>query len=197
MFTGIVTEIGKVLSVTGTQDRTVRIASETIRQDQSIGASVSCNGICLTIVRLNTGGAGWFEVQVSGATSAVTNVSDWQPGHAVNLERSLRVGDELGGHIVTGHVDGLAITTNRREAGDSVEFRLESPVELARYIAPKGSVALNGVSLTINEVEDTSFSVNIIPHTLSSTSWGAIIPGDRLNMEVDTVARYVARILKS
>ncbi|OYW17037.1 MAG: riboflavin synthase subunit alpha, partial [Burkholderiales bacterium 12-64-5] len=152
------------------------------------------DGVCLTVVALGTEPEGWFDVEISGETVSKTNLSGWAPGRRVNLERALKVGDELGGHIVSGHVDGLAKVVAVRPEGGSVRVSFRAPEALARFIAPKGSVALNGTSLTVNEVEGTDFGVNFIPHTQAVTTWGDVAVGDLVNLEVDTMARYVARL---
>jgi riboflavin synthase len=192
MFTGIVTDIGRIVETKHTGDLRARIATgyDTTRID--IGASIACDGVCLTVVAL--GRDGWFDVEISGETVSKTNLGGWGPGKRVNLERALKVGDELGGHIVSGHVDGLAEVVGVRPEGGSVRVRFRAPEALARFIAPKGSVALNGTSLTVNEVEGAEFGVNFIPHTQSATTWGEVAVGDRVNLEVDTMARYVARL---
>jgi riboflavin synthase len=158
----------------------------------ALGASIACSGPCLTVVAIEPG---VFTVEASAETLARTTLGEWTEGTPVNLERALRLGDELGGHLVSGHVDGVAQLVERRPEGDSIRFTIEAPAELARYIAPKGSVALDGVSLTVNEVEGGRFGVNIIPYTLAHTSLGEARSGQRLNLEIDTIARYVARLL--
>jgi riboflavin synthase len=192
MFTGIVTDIGRIIDTKVTGDLRARIATgyDTTRID--IGASISCDGVCLTVVAL--GPEGWFDVDISGETVSKTNLGTWAPGKRVNLERSLKVGDELGGHIVSGHIDGLAEVVAVRPEGGSVRVTFRAPQDLAKFIAPKGSVALNGTSLTVNEVADRDFGVNFIPHTQEVTTWGEVAVGDRVNLEVDTMARYVARL---
>ena len=166
----------------------------------ALGASIACDGICLTVVDRGPDGAGaWFDVDLSAETVARTNVrrgrAAWAPGRPVNLERALRLGDELGGHIVSGHVDGLAEVLDLRARGrQPCASRFRAPDALARFVAPKGSVALNGTSLTVNEVEGAEFGVNLIPHTLAVTTWGGVRPGDIVNLEIDTLARYVARL---
>ena len=192
MFTGIVTDIGRIVETKLTGDLRARIATgyDTSRID--IGASIACDGVCLTVVAL--GPEGWFDVEISAETVSKSNLGGWAPGKRVNLERALKVGDELGGHIVSGHVDGLAEVVAVRPEGGSVRVRFRAPDALARFIAPKGSVALNGTSLTVNEVEGTEFGVNFIPHTQTVTTWGEVAVGDRVNLEVDTMARYVARL---
>ena len=196
MFTGIVTDVGRVLALEQQGDLRARIATrfDTARID--IGASIACEGVCLTVVALGQTPENWFDVQISAETVTATNIgrSGWAVGKRLNLERALRVGDELGGHIVSGHVDGVAEVTAMREEGDSTRFTFRAPEALARFIAPKGSVALNGTSLTVNEVEGCDFGVNIIPHTKAVTTWGETRVGDLVNLEIDTMARYVARL---
>lgn len=191
MFTGIITDIGTISQLKQEGDLRVRIACgyDTGRID--MGASIASDGVCLTVVDL---GAGWYEVQVSRETVDLTNLGDWAVGRRVNLERALKVGDELGGHIVSGHVDGVAEVVALREEGDSTRVTLRAPRALARFIAPKGSVALNGTSLTVNEVDGCDFGINFIPHTKTATTWGDTKVGDRVNLEIDTLARYVARL---
>ncbi len=195
MFTGMISEIGTVASIDRTGDWTIRIATDSLREGLQIGASVACHGICLTVVALSPPGkAGWFEVQASRHTASITNIETWQTGVPINLERALRVGDELGGHIVTGHIDGMARIRSRTEAGQSVRFQLDCPAGLARYLPAKASVALNGVSLTVTDADLAEFGVNIIPHTLRATSFGICAAGDSLNLEIDPLARYVERL---
>jgi len=196
MFTGIVTDIGEVMQVRHEGDLRARIATAYDVAGLALGASVACDGVCLTVVATGTDPRGWFEVQVSAETLARTNIGPqgWVPGRRINLERALRVGDELGGHIVSGHVDGVAEIIAMAPEGASLRFSLRAPESLAMFIAPKGSVALNGTSLTVNEVAGATFGVNIIPHTQAVTTWGQARPGDRVNLEVDTLARYVARL---
>lgn len=194
MFTGIVTDKGKVLSLKKAGDLTVRIATAYDIGTIDIGASIACDGVCLTVVSLGEDPEGWFDVQVSAETVSKTNLGQWAVGRRLNLERALRVGDELGGHIVSGHVDGVAEIVEMHDEGDSTRFTFRAPDDLARFIAPKGSVALNGTSLTVNEVRGSTFGVNIIPHTKAVTTWGEARVGDRVNLEIDTLARYVARL---
>lgn len=194
MFTGIVTDIGQVLSARQEGDLTARIATGYDVGGIDIGASIACDGVCLTVIALGRAPQGWFDVQISAETVSKTNLGRWAPGRRVNLERALRVGDELGGHIVSGHVDGLAEVVGVRPEGASVRVRFRAPDALARFIAPKGSVALNGTSLTVNEVEGSEFGVNFIPHTQAVTTWNDVAVGDLVNLEVDTMARYVARL---
>lgn len=196
MFTGIVTDIGRVLSVTQRGDLSARIATGYDVGGIDIGASIACDGVCLTVVALGKTPESWFEVEISAETVGATNIGQhgWTAGRRLNLERALRVGDELGGHIVSGHVDGVAQITAMRAEGDSTRVTLLAPQHLARFIAPKGSVALNGTSLTVNEVDGASFGINIIPHTKAVTTWGDAVVGDGMNLEIDTMARYVARL---
>ncbi len=196
MFTGIITDIGEVLVVRQEGDLRARIATSYDVSGIDIGASIACDGICLTVVALGESPRGWFEVQVSAETVSRSSLGReaWVPGRRINLERALRVGDELGGHIVSGHVDGVAEITALREEGGSARVTLRAPGDLGRFIAPKGSVALNGTSLTVNEVEGADFGVNIIPHTREVTTWGQAAVGDAVNLEIDTLARYVARL---
>ncbi len=191
MFTGIITDIGEVQQLEKRGDLHARIACAFDMDETSLGASIACDGVCLTVVDK---GAGWFDVDISAETLSKTNLSGWSNGHRINLEKALRVGDELGGHIVSGHVDGLAQIVDIREEGDSTRFSFDAPQALAKFIAPKGSVALNGTSLTVNEVDGTRFGINVIPHTKTHTTWGAAKVGDRINLEIDTLARYVARL---
>ncbi len=191
MFTGIVTDMGEIRSLERRGDLRARIGTSYDTSGIDIGASIACSGVCLTVVEL---GSDWFDVEISAETLDKTNVGAWVEGQKINLERALKVGDELGGHIVSGHVDGLAKIIEMRPEGDSVRYTFEAPRSLARFIAPKGSVALDGTSLTVNEVEDTRFGVNIIPHTQEVTTWGASKVGDKVNLEIDTLARYVARL---
>ena len=191
MFTGIVTDVGTVAQLERRGDLRLRLATGYDTASIDIGASIACDGVCLTAVAL---GPGWFEVEASAETLGKTTLGGWAVGRRVNLERALRVGDELGGHIVSGHVDGLAEVLAVREEGDSTRVRFRAPDHLAGFIAPKGSVALNGTSLTVNEVEGAEFGVNLISHTKAVTTWGGVKPGDRVNLEIDTLARYVARL---
>jgi riboflavin synthase len=194
MFTGIITDVGEILKVDHGGDLRARIATSYDPGGIDIGASIACDGVCLTVVALGDDPRPWFDVTISGETVSKTTVGGWSPGQKVNLERALRLGDELGGHIVSGHVDGVAEVLSVRDEGDSTRIRFRAPGGLARFIAPKGSVALDGTSLTVNEVEGDEFGVNLIPHTKAVTTWGAIRDGDRVNLEVDTMARYVARL---
>lgn len=191
MFTGIITDIGTIADLRQDGDLRARIRTAYDTKGIDIGASIACDGVCLTVVAL---GGNWFDVDISAETVGVTTVGDWTTGSPVNLERALRVGDELGGHIVSGHVDGVAVITAMRREGDSLRLTFRAPDQLAKFIAPKGSVALNGTSLTVNEVNGAEFGVNLIPHTQEVTTWGRAAEGQRVNLEVDTMARYVARL---
>jgi len=192
MFTGIVTDVGRIVETKVTGDLRARISTRYDVAGIDIGASIACDGVCLTVVAL--GPEGWFDVEISAETVSKTNLGGWGTGKRVNLERALKVGDELGGHIVSGHVDGLAEVVSVRSEGGSVRVTFRAPEALARFIAPKGSVALNGTSLTVNEVSGAEFGVNLIPHTQEVTTWGEVAVGDKVNLEVDTMARYVARL---
>ncbi|QBF31226.1 riboflavin synthase [Thalassococcus sp. S3] len=191
MFTGIITDIGTVTETDQQGDLRVRIKTSYETASIDIGASIASDGVCLTVVAL---GADWYDVQISAETVEKTNLSTWVPGKRVNLERALKVGDELGGHIVSGHVDGVAEVVSVTDEGDSTRVQLRAPDDLARFIAPKGSVALNGTSLTVNEVQGAVFGINFIPHTKEVTTWGDVAVGDAVNLEIDTLARYVARL---
>jgi riboflavin synthase len=192
MFTGIITDLGRVRRLQRGIGVQLTIATAFPIEGIALGASIACSGPCLTVVAVEPGA---FSVEASAETLACSTLGDWVEGSPVNLERALRLGDELGGHLVSGHVDGVARLVERRPEGDSVRFTIEAPVELMRYVAPKGSVALDGISLTINEVEDSRFGVNLIPYTLAHTSLGDAAPGQRMNLEIDPIARYVARLL--
>lgn len=194
MFTGIITDIGRVLELEQRGDLRARIGTAYDAAGIDIGASIACDGVCLTVIALGTVPQNWFDVQISAETLSKTTLGSWEPGHDVNLERALRVGDELGGHIVSGHVDGLAEVIAVRGEGDSTRVTFRAPPALAGFIAPKGSVALNGTSLTVNEVQGTDFGINFIPHTQKATTWGRVAVGDKVNLEIDTMARYVARL---
>jgi len=194
MFTGIITDQGTVLQMEQAGDLRVRIGTNYNVSGIDLGASIACDGVCLTVVDLGDAPQNWFDVQVSAETVSKTNLDTWAVGRTVNLERALKVGDELGGHIVSGHVDGQATVVDIRDEGDSTRVTFEAPPELARFIAPKGSVALNGTSLTVNEVDGNRFGINFIPHTKSVTTWGRVAVGDKINLEIDTLARYVARL---
>ena len=191
MFTGIVSDLGEVRSVEQRDGWRVSIGTSYDTGSIVTGASISCSGVCLTVVEK---GPGWFAVDVSGETLSRSTLGSWRAGSRVNLERPLRIGDELGGHLVLGHVDGLAAVCTREAAGESVRFGFDAPAGLARFIAEKGSVALDGVSLTVNRVDGVRFEINLIPHTLSCTTFGALETGDQVNLEIDVLARYVARL---
>jgi riboflavin synthase len=191
MFTGIVTDIG-IISVLDQQgDLRARITTGYDTTGIDMGASIASDGVCLTVVDL---GPDWYDVQISAETVNMTNLGAWTVGKRVNLERALKVGDELGGHIVSGHVDGVAEVISIVDEGDSTRVQLQAPDDLARFIASKGSVALNGTSLTVNEVQGNIFGINFIPHTKDVTTWGDVALGDAVNLEIDTLARYVARL---
>jgi riboflavin synthase len=194
MFTGIVTDIGEVLALDQQGDLQARIGTQYDTTRIDIGASISCEGVCLTVVALGSTPRNWFDVQISAETVSKTNINGWKVGSRINLERALKVGDELGGHIVSGHVDGVAEVIGTRAEGDSLRVTLRVPDDLAKFVAPKGSIALNGTSLTVNEVDGATFGINFIPHTRKATTWGAVAVGDAVNLEVDTMARYVARL---
>ena len=194
MFTGIITDVGRIRTVESRGDMRARITTGYDTATIGTGASIACDGVCLTVVDL---GADWFDVDISAETLSATSLGAWAEGRRVNLERSLRVGDELGGHIVSGHVDGLAEVVAVTDEGDSTRVTLRAPDALARFIAPKGSVALNGTSLTVNEVSGPEFGINFIPHTKLVTTWGDVAVGDPVNLEIDTLARYVARLAEA
>lgn len=208
MFTGIITDIGRLESAEqdGRGDLRLRLATRYDLSEVALGASIACAGVCLTVVDregppadgAETGFLGVFAADVSPETLSKTTLGDWRPGRPINLERALRVGDELGGHIVSGHVDGVGVVATMTPTGDSAVTEIAAPKALGRYIAPKGSIAVDGCSLTVNGVEDlaeeTRFSVNLIPHTRSRTSFSGLQVGDRLNLEIDMLARYIARL---
>jgi riboflavin synthase len=191
LFTGIITDIGTVREIHPGGDTTYVIETDLDLGDLALGASIACSGVCLTAI---DHGVNWFAVQTSTETLLRSTLKDWRVGSRINLERALRAGDELGGHIVSGHVDAVAEIVEQRKDGDSERFAFRVPDEFARAVAPKGSVALDGVSLTVNEVQGNRFGVNIIPHTLAHTTFGAAKVGDRINFEIDMLARYVARL---
>ena len=191
MFTGIVTDVGRVRAVRDTnRDRRFEIETRFDLSTVDIGASISHAGCCLTVVEKADG---WFAVEVSGETLSLTTLSDWEEGRPVNLERAARVGDELGGHIVSGHVDGIGEVISIESEGGSHRVQVRVPRPLHRFIAPKGSITIEGVSLTVNEVEDDVFGVNLIPHTWDVTTLGTLTVGSRVNLEIDMLARYLAR----
>ena len=200
MFTGIITDIGEVLAVTPRAEglRRLTIGCAYDRASIELGASIACAGICLTVVEAgDRDGRAWFAVDAAAETLAVTTAESWREGTPINLERALRIGDELGGHLVSGHVDGIAQVLAREDLSDMVRLTLAAPAALARFIAPKGSVALDGTALTVNEVDANRFGVLIIPHTLQVTTLGGNRQGDALNLEVDLMARYVARLMET
>lgn len=195
MFTGIVTDLGEVRRVVRGQGQDARfeIATHYDLASIDIGASIAHNGVCLTIIEV---GADHYVIQASDETLSKTSLGEWQAGTRVNLERACKVGDELGGHIVSGHVDGVARVISIRPENESLRFTFEAPAELAKFVAPKGSVALDGVSLTVNEVDGRLFGINVIPHTQAVTTFGLYREGSPVNMEIDMLARYVARLLE-
>ena len=194
LFTGIVTDLGTIISLDQQGDLRARIQTGYDTAGIDMGASIASDGVCLTVVDL---GPDWYDVQISAETVNMTNVGAWTVGKRVNLERALKVGDELGGHIVSGHVDGVAEVISIVDEGDSTRVQMRAPDDLARFIASKGSVALNGTSLTVNEVQGNIFGINFIPHTKEVTTWGDVALGDAVNLEIDTLARYVARLAEA
>jgi riboflavin synthase len=203
MFTGLVSDVGLLLSVEARGDlKRLRLASHYPAESLTLGASVAHNGVCMTLVDFgprveNDGFASWHEVDAAAETLAVTTAGLWAPGDRINLERSLRIGDELGGHLVSGHVDGVARLVERRDFDGMAHFDIEAPKELSKFIAEKGSVALDGTSLTVNKVAGNRFTILLIPHTLEVTAWGGRQAGDAINLEVDTMARYAARLVEA
>jgi riboflavin synthase len=199
MFTGIVTDVGRIESVVERNDvRRLGIASAYDPATIALGASIACAGVCLTVVAVEpTMGGCRFAVEAAPETLAVTNAGEWTTGTRLNLERALRIGDELGGHIVSGHVDGLAEIVSREDLGETTRFVFRAPHALARFVAAKGSVCLDGTSLTVNGVNGDEYDCLLIPHTLKVTTWGGRQAGDRVHLEVDTVARYVARLAEA
>lgn len=200
MFTGIITALGEVRTIQSIGDgRDMRLVIGTpsaflADPPTALGASIACSGCCLTVVEM---AADWFAVDASAETLTHTKLGTWAPGMRVNLERSLRLGDELGGHLVSGHVDGVGTAVSATPENASTRWKFQVPRTLSRFIAVKGSVAVDGVSLTVNEVEGDTFGVNIIPHTASVTGFGTLKPGDQVNIEIDTLARYVARLAET
>ncbi|MGE0653397.1 MAG: riboflavin synthase [Alphaproteobacteria bacterium] len=199
MFTGIITDIGTVRKIVPGKDTRIEILCGYDVATIALGASIACSGPCLTVIETGRDGVGgWFAIEASPETLKRTTIGAWAEGTRVNLERALRIGDELGGHLVSGHIDGIAEVVGRETVsegeGSSVRFTLRAPADLARFIAEKGSVALDGISLTVNDVGDADFTVNVIPHTLAHTTLGAAQPGTWLNLEIDQIARYVARL---
>lgn len=193
MFTGIVTDMGTVRAIAKDGDTRYEIQTHYDMKTVDIGASIAHSGVCLTVIET---GPDWFAVQASGETLSKTTLDGWKVGSRINLERALKVGDELGGHIVSGHVDGVGEVVSVRDDGESKRFTFRVPAALKNFMAPKGSVAVDGVSLTVNEVEGDTFGVNIIPHTQQVTLFGGYAPGTRVNLEIDMLARYVARLLE-
>ena len=192
MFTGIITDLGRVRAIALGPTTRLEIATAYDTAGVALGASVACNGCCLSVVAK---GPGWLAFEASRETLDKTNLGDWRVGHPVNLERALKLGDELGGHLVSGHVDGVGRILSITPDGGSLRIKVEAPKEMARMIAPKGSIVLDGISLTVNEVEGNVFGVNIIPITQTATNLGQAKAGDRVNLEIDLIARYVARLL--
>ncbi len=199
MFTGLVSDVGTILSIEERGElRRIRIACSYDPKTILLGASIACSGPCLTAVEIGQqDGRTFFDIDAAAETLARTSVGTWKPGMRVNLERSLKIGDELGGHIVTGHVDGVARIVERRDFDGMAHFDIEAPEALARFIAEKGSVCLDGTSLTVNNVTGNRFTILLIPHTLSVTTWGERKTGDQLNIEVDLMARYAARLVEA
>ena len=193
MFTGIITDLGRVKNVEKAGDTRFEFETAYDMDTVDIGASIACNGACMTVIEK---GQNWFAITASGESTTTTTMDSWEVDTKVNFERACRVGDELGGHIVSGHVDGMAEIVSITEEGDSYRFKFKAPQDLKNFIAPKGSVTLNGVSLTVNEVEDDVFGINIIPHTMEVTTFGASKAGDLVNLEIDMLARYVQRLLE-
>lgn len=196
MFTGIATDVGEVVAATNrAAGMRFRIATAYDPDSIAIGASIACSGPCLTVVERGTAaGRSFFDIEASSETLARTTMGSWGKGTRVNLERALKLGDELGGHMVTGHIDGVAKVHERRDEGDMARLTFEAPADLARYIARKGSICLDGTSLTVNGVQGAFFDVMIIPHTLAATTWAERRPGDLVNLEVDLFARYLERL---
>lgn len=193
MFTGIITDLGRVRAISGSGDRRFEFSTSYDTSGVDNGASIACSGVCLTVIDK---GPGWFAAMVSNETLSCTTLENWQEGTPVNLERALKVGDELGGHIVSGHVDGVGEIISISPDAESHRFSFRVPPELSRQIAAKGSISIDGISLTVNEVDDNTFGVNIIPHTMTVTTIGKKQAGDTVNLEVDMLARYVARLLE-
>jgi riboflavin synthase len=196
MFTGIVTDVGQVRHIEKLGDTHIAISTNYDVTAVDIGASISCSGVCMTVVDKGSAKDRWFAITASAETMSKTTMARWKVGDPVNLERPMHVGDELGGHIVSGHIDGVADVVRVLPEGESTRMQFEAPVPLARFIAEKGSIALDGVSLTVNEVDGIRFGVNIIPHTLKVTTFGKVKPGSKVNLEIDLLARYVARLVK-
>ena len=202
MFTGIITDVGEVAKIEKIKDIRAKIFCTYNVSEIELGASICCDGVCLTVMDYGTEGTrNWFSVDVSSETVSKTIIGDinfgWKPGKKVNLERSLKLGDELGGHIVTGHIDGTGSIENILEVQGSTQVTFQTSTDLTKYIAKKGSITLNGTSLTVNQVADSSFDINFIPHTKDNTTWEQIQIGEKVNIEIDILARYVDRILGS
>lgn len=199
MFTGIITSIGQIIEADRKgDDLRLKIASDYAPDTIALGASICCSGVCLTATgKGDHEKGGWFTADVSAETLSKTALGGWKVGDAINLERSLKVGDELGGHIVSGHVDGVGVISGLASDGESLRVTIEAPAEIARFIAPKGSVALDGASLTVNEVDGNRFGVNLIPHTRAETNFGGLSEGQKVNLEIDVLARYVARLAEA
>jgi riboflavin synthase len=196
MFTGIVSDLGTILKIEKKGDLRIRILCSFGFESILIGSSICCNGVCLTVIEKTASEPTSFDVEVSSESLSKSNVGSWKEGTKINLERSLKLGDELGGHIVSGHVDGVVKVLSLLEQGNSTKVVLECPKPLAKFIAHKGSVALNGTSLTVNDVLASQFSVNLISHTKEVTNWKLVKPNDEINIEVDTLARYVSRLIE-
>jgi len=198
MFTGIITDLGEVLECSGVQERQFKILCDYKVDTIDLGASISCNGCCLTVTAKGLEkDKSWFEVTVSNESITKTTLGAWQTGDKINLERALKHGDELGGHLVSGHVDGTATIVDKEQVEESIKYTFRAPQSLMRYIAPKGSIALNGTSLTVNNVENDIFDIMMIPHTLAHTTWGMdhlTIPGSVVNIEIDMLARYAEKL---
>jgi riboflavin synthase len=195
MFTGIITDVGTVELIAKRGDTTIKIATAYDPASIAIGASIACSGPCLTVIgKGGKEGDAWFSVEASAETLSKTTLGSWAVGSKVNLERSLKVGEEIGGHIVSGHVDGVGEVVSVEPEGDSTRVRIRAPKQLAKFIAAKGSICLDGTSLTVNEVDGTTFGVNLIPHTMKVTTWGGVKTGGKVNIEIDMLARYLARL---
>jgi len=193
MFTGIITDLGRVRSIRRDGDTRIEIETRYDMATVPIGASIACSGVCLTVIDR---APGWFAVQASAETCSCTTAGDWREGSLINLERALCLGDSLGGHLVSGHVDGVGTIVTITPEGESRRFLFDMPAPLVRFIAPKGSISVDGISLTVNEVTGSRFGVNIIPHTWTVTNLGTAREGDRVNLEIDLIARYVARLME-
>ncbi|MFG1393231.1 riboflavin synthase [Xanthobacter agilis] len=197
MFTGIITDVGDIVAADARGEvKTLSIATDFDAASIALGASIACSGVCMTVTSVTASGPRKtvFTVDAGPETLAITTVASWQPRRRINLERSLKIGDELGGHMVSGHVDSTATVLKREDLGATTRFEFQVPDALARFVATKGSVALDGTSLTVNTVEGNAFSCLLIPHTLAVTTWGGAMPGDKVNFEVDLMARYAARL---